>query len=307
MAFSRRPNGSIIGANTTPTAVYPSVAYGIWDKNEQASLSSVTYWPMNVIPITYLVVAGGGGGAGYGQDVSGAGGGAGGVLSSIIGIPFSSIYTITIGSGGSGNYQNGRGTSGSDSSLIGGTLSITSKGGGGGGFYNDAQNGGSGGGTTGAYYPAGTLQTVGKGVYPGSTYIDGPRQGYNGANGGGILGGGGGASGGGGGGAGGAASGAGGGDGITSSISGSSVTYATGGTGGGGNQYYYSSYASGVIGGGGVGAAGAWAGSGAAGTVIISYPNTYADAQSTTGSPTFTNTSGSKIYKWTSSGSITFL
>jgi hypothetical protein len=40
--------------------------------------------------------------------------------------------------------------------------------------------------------------------------------------------------------------------------------------------------------------------------VIIRYPNTYKDAASTTGSPTFTNTGGYKIYKWTGNGSITF-
>jgi hypothetical protein len=40
--------------------------------------------------------------------------------------------------------------------------------------------------------------------------------------------------------------------------------------------------------------------------VIIRYPNTLADAVSTTGSPTFTSVGGFKIYTWTSSGSITF-
>jgi hypothetical protein len=39
--------------------------------------------------------------------------------------------------------------------------------------------------------------------------------------------------------------------------------------------------------------------------VIISYPNTNRDA-TTTGSPSFTNTGGNKIYTFTGSGSITF-
>jgi hypothetical protein len=45
---------------------------------------------------------------------------------------------------------------------------------------------------------------------------------------------------------------------------------------------------------------------GGSGIVIIRYANTYPDAASTTGSPTFTNTGGYKIYTWTGSGSITF-
>jgi hypothetical protein len=40
--------------------------------------------------------------------------------------------------------------------------------------------------------------------------------------------------------------------------------------------------------------------------VILSYPNTYADATATTGSPSFSNSGGNKIYRWTGSGSITF-
>jgi hypothetical protein len=47
-------------------------------------------------------------------------------------------------------------------------------------------------------------------------------------------------------------------------------------------------------------------GTGGSGIVIISYPNTYNDAASTTGSPTFSNSGGNKIYKFTGSGSITF-
>jgi hypothetical protein len=48
------------------------------------------------------------------------------------------------------------------------------------------------------------------------------------------------------------------------------------------------------------------AGGGGSGVVIIRYADTFADAASTTGSPTFTNTGGFKIYQFTGSGSITF-
>ena len=47
-------------------------------------------------------------------------------------------------------------------------------------------------------------------------------------------------------------------------------------------------------------------GNGGSGIVIIRYANTYPDATSTTGSPTYTNTGGYKIYKFTGSGTITF-
>jgi hypothetical protein len=40
--------------------------------------------------------------------------------------------------------------------------------------------------------------------------------------------------------------------------------------------------------------------------VIIAYSNTFTDAASTSGSPTFTNVGGNKIYKFTNSGSIRF-
>jgi hypothetical protein len=53
--------------------------------------------------------------------------------------------------------------------------------------------------------------------------------------------------------------------------------------------------------GGGLGGAGA----GGSGIVIIRYSSDYLPASSTTGSPTITVAGGYRIYKWTSSGSIT--
>jgi hypothetical protein len=46
--------------------------------------------------------------------------------------------------------------------------------------------------------------------------------------------------------------------------------------------------------------------SGGSGIVIIRYSDTFAAATSTTGSPTITVAGGYRVYKWTSSGSITF-
>jgi hypothetical protein len=40
--------------------------------------------------------------------------------------------------------------------------------------------------------------------------------------------------------------------------------------------------------------------------VIIRYPDTFAAAASTTGSPTVTVAGGFRVYTWTQSGSITF-
>jgi len=45
---------------------------------------------------------------------------------------------------------------------------------------------------------------------------------------------------------------------------------------------------------------------GGSGIVIIRYPDTYPAAASTTGSPTVTNPTGYRVYKFTGDGSITF-
>jgi hypothetical protein len=275
-------------------------------------------WPKPPGPvIQYLVVAGGGaGGNGQTNLNNGGGGGAGGLLT---GTQFATTggvtYTVTVGAGGALN------TSGSPSVFS----TITSTGGGRaagglGGF--SAENGGSGGGG------AASTRTVGaKGIYPGSTYIDAPRQGYDGGNARGSAPG----HGGGGGGAGGAGASTGeegdGGIGVLSSITGVGTYYAggggagadanqgSGGLGGGGDGVYYDQGRPGFpgtvnTGGGGGGGASRPAtepgGLGGSGIVIIGYPNTYANAI-VTGSPNVIYANANIIYRFWQSGTIIFI
>lgn len=184
--------------------------------------------------------------------------------------------------------------------------------GGGGGASRDAAgvgSGGSGGGGADGQTPAGT------GI---------AGQGNNGGVGSASLGAGGGGGAGAAGGAGGGGNNGAGGNGLQSSISGTATYYA----GGGGGQRcpgLGSGGASGGLGGGGTGAGGASSAgtantggggggdggggnsyTGGSGIVIIRYADTFPAATTTTGSPAITTAGGYRVYKWTSSGSITF-
>jgi fibronectin-binding autotransporter adhesin len=270
----------------------------------------------NIVLATALVVAGGGsGGTGY----YGGGGGAGGVLESNVNLSLGVTYTITIGTGGVGTTtQTNRGGTGANSSISGsGFTTITAIGGGGGGSRNNDQNtagaqGGPGGSGGGASYVA---NAGGKGVYPGSTYLDQARQGYDGGatNNDNTYSAGGGGAGAAGAGINGTPNPRAGGVGLVSTITGSSVYY-----GGGGGNAFGTSYAglggggtantagTANTGGGGGGGSGnnTQGGNGGSGVVIIKYPDTYA-AATTTGSPTVTSITGFRIYKFTGTGTFT--
>ena len=257
--------------------------------------------------VEYLVVAGGGAG-GYAY---GGGGGAGGYRTAA-GLAISATtYTVTVGAGGAAatTYTP---NNGSDSTFF----TITSTGGGSGApNFTTGNSGGSGGGAqyTGSYAPG-----------SGNTPSTSPSQGNNGGIGDTTN-----SNFGGGGGGAGAAGYAGnhgtfpgqGGAGLSSSISGTSTYYAgggggwtrntgttLGGQGGGGGGVTSGTAVSGTVntgGGGGSSADGSTTGAGGSGIVIIRYPDTYSAAASYTGA-TYTVSGGYRIYRFTTSGSITF-
>lgn len=276
----------------------------------------------SVVPyVRYLIVGGGGagggsvGGLGAGTSGSvGAGGGAGGFLTSTYApVVSDSTYTVTVGLGGTGVLA-GNGTNGQSSSFNG----ITAYGGGGGAVgvpigagytnpYNNGKAGASGGGSTGLSGTPGT-GISGQGYRGGYAYNSNTGTGT-------------GESGGGGGGAQGP-----GGDnlgiappyyalggvGKTSDISGSNTTYATGGNGGPDiNASVAPTVGAANTGSGGSGSTAGTSTTkrtgraGGSGVVIISYPETYIEAI-TTGSVEYSVVSGTRIYKFTSSGTITF-
>jgi hypothetical protein len=243
--------------------------------------------------VEYLVVAGGGG---AGATYSSGGGGGGGLLTGILPVATGTSITATVGAGGAAS------TIGQNS--VFGAITATGGGKGGNGQTgNPGGDGGSGGGagSQGSGISAGGQGTLGQGNTGGG---GSPGPGVYGAGGGGGAGtigltgttttpGAGGA-------------------GIASSINGTVTAYAggggagsyfagggfdiAGGVGGGGTGKYNASGVAGTAntggGGGGTGLNSGVGGAGGSGIVIVSYPDVYAAATATTGSPTV-STSGS--------------
>lgn len=281
------------------------MASGIFTlKQQEDALIQGAWSGQKTLAVDYLVVAGGGGGgSGYGSG-GGGGGGAGGMLQGSVPVAAGASITVTVGGGGGGasSALDTIGTTGSNS-VFG---SITASGGGGGRSAEATTRSGGSGGSGGAASSDGLTGqgTFGQGNASGNT--NGSSYRYEA---------------GGGGGAGtvglnakdGSRLGANGGAGRGSNISGPLTTYSgggggagaavtsiggLGGVGGGGGGYgdATSYFANGTAntggGGGGHGSNGSSGANGGSGIVIISYPDTYPAAASTTGSPTV-STSGS--------------
>jgi hypothetical protein len=156
-------------------------------------VSDGTYWyhaflrtgrftPVSPMSIDVLTIAGGGGATGY----LGGGSGAGGLLYSAAQSFISTDYIVTVGAGGAG--QSGimnRATpaqNGTNSSVIGGVLSLVATGGGGGGGRNDATpgSGGSAGGA-GSATTNNATRVVGQGNLGGLGTVTGSGGGGGGA------------------------------------------------------------------------------------------------------------------------------
>jgi len=232
---------------------------------------------------------GGAGGGGYRSSVSGENSGRGTSAESTLNLITGTVYTITVGAGGSGGFPS---TVGENSSISGSNITtVTSNGGGAGGDRqgSNTKDGGCGGGGGWLNTTAGS-GTAGQGYDGGvmtATWVPGAA----------------------GGGSGGAASGSSNeveGVGTSTSITGSSVTYAAGGHGGSstnGTNPIAGSVNTGDGGGGYYGSSGNGA-NGGSGVVILRVP-TVNYSGTTTGSPTVTTSGSNTIIKFTSSGSYT--
>lgn len=294
-------NGTVNGV-----PAYWDIDDGLW---RYVANNALVQEPLNGVPVEFLVVAGGGGGG----EWNSGGGGAGGLLTGTQLLSFSTAYTITVGAGGAGGTGGSgpAGASGSQGSNSVFDTTTTIGGGGGGAYFESAPTSGGSGGGAGWITQAGGAGTAGQGNAGGTSVQGGPP--YKGSGGGGA-----GAAGennaGGSAGVGGI--------GLQSSITGT-ATYYAGGGGSGGNG----AASDGGLGGGGAGGApgnngtintggggggggttttGGPGGNGGSGVVIIRHLDTFAAATATTGSPDISVVGAYRIYKFTSSGTITF-
>ena len=278
-------------------------------------------------PLVEILMVAGGGSGGYSSMSSGGGAGGllyyganttpktpnGGAIQTAKG-----TYTITVGAGApapAGYDQIGATYGGNSFISFNSNAFLLAVGGGYGNGQNAGGPGGSGGGGgygNGNDRPAGTGFT-GQGN-PGAPGTGNP---FNAQG-----------RGGGGGGAGAAGSGGFGGNGLAYDITGQYTAYAGGGGGsgntpypsyfngpggvGGGGQGYQNQVANAGNGGnggtntGGGGGAGYGGGSGGSGIVVLRYPTASANAVSTSGNPNVIIDANYRIYKFTSSGTITF-
>lgn len=309
--------------NSQRPTVSNSQASGMFTLAQQFNqASSSMAWPglTRNISSTYLIVAGGGGGG-----ATGSGAGAGGLLQGSKTLTSAITYNITVGGGGAGGiaHNTWTGSQGSDSVFD----DITTYGGGA-GYSHGGTFGGNGGSGGGAPQRTDGSTTPGRGVYPGSSYVNAARQGYDGGPGsidggwGGISGGGGGAGGAGGNGPGGVglqlteyASIAGSPAGWFAGGGGSGEIYASpgaGGTGGGagGGTGDYGGGNGAANTGGGAGGGGFYpytnGGTGGSGIVIVRVASTET-AAITTGSPAVSTSGGFTYYRFTQSGTIKFI
>jgi hypothetical protein len=334
------PNGNKIESSTSNkklttnreavTLTYVDSTQG-WVSSSGANEGTQSVDPI-IYTVDFLVVAGGGAGGGsFRAGAGGAGGyrnsystetsGGGGSSEESLTFAQGTVYTITVGAGGTGvNIADGN--NGSSSSISGtGITTITSVGGGGGdGNYNIAGSGGSGGsgggGSGGAEnFGTGASGTANQGFAGGSGAIVLCGGGGGGASAVGFVAGNGGTNGDGG-------------AGLASSITGSSVSRAGGG---GGGNYDSGNATVGGVGGGGAGGRGSEesqngvagttntggggggsggnstngvGGNGGSGVVILRMP-TASYSTTTTGSPTVSTSGSDTILVFNSSGSYT--
>jgi len=323
------------GSPTVSNTIYPSFISGGAVGTGGITVYEIPYVaPTTTITLSALLVGGGGGGGYWG----GGGGGAGGIIYNtntnlLLGV----AYTVTIGGGGIGGTSSASTAGGT--SLNGGSTvfnNLTAIGGGG-GFGNtgspsyttfQAANGGSGGGVG-----VGSVATVGSGLQPSSTSGGFGNTGGNSTTVSPYPGGAGGGAGAAGGTGTGSTGGAGG-IGITNALLNltqvgqlSGGNYYLGGGGGAAGTTQGATAGAGGLGGGGAGSAsgagtagtvntggggggpvnGTSSGGGAGGSGIAILASSYVAAVSSlSGSPTITKSNSNYIYKFTTTGALTY-